>query len=621
MKSLSELNSFANTSVTVTDSRPSRVIFDLVSPLEPQDRVFTVTSTTVVVVPTVNIEDIWNYATADVRYRVSIITSASNPLTSTISFPSYPAHMTLTSVGNVYTLSGFQNVEDWETVKSFTWNLEAAYSSRELWFLQIDIIYYSSLLAQDVETTWYAFDDIYYYQARLDSTFSLSMTALAPVIFLASSMSSSAAIEIIGSRVKGLQANLTTSASLTATGNVNVTILPVDINLTANVNRRIGIISNLSVVTSLTCNQTIVTLTNYTNRQFKSQAKNLIFTSDYYANTTPVIAVDSANSANPITIELVANNGYWSDNAYTAATATWSYTGSLTEVNNKFPIIRFYGLRNSIDFLGYLGYTYINSTATLNIYINGGLIKTKTINLTTTSRSDTITETVTHTNSSGVWPVFTPGFNGTSTIPNEIALYRKLFGSIIGSGGSASYQGIVSGNYQGSGGGGGEVLDFNFTSLVQVPVGTYNWSVGSGHSSAYPSTVAGTDGDNTVAYGYTARGGKKGLATSVGGASGNTLAGGPSPGGGGGGAGAAASGRNAGIGLILPSVTVGSGYTWPGPSSIDGSAGAGGRGMALGLSATGYSSNYGRGANANASSTSSGSGLVAIDFIHWWAGL
>ena len=83
MNSLSELNGFGATSLTVTDDRPSKVIFDRISPLRPLDQVYAITSTTVSVTPGINILEVINYTTANVRYRVSINTSSS-PLLFTV---------------------------------------------------------------------------------------------------------------------------------------------------------------------------------------------------------------------------------------------------------------------------------------------------------------------------------------------------------------------------------------------------------------------------------------------------------------------------------------------------------------------------------------------------------
>ena len=182
MKSLSDLNSFANTSVTVTDSRPSRVIFDLASPLEPQDQELNVISTTVNINPTVNILDIWNYATADVRFAVTIRPGTVTPLTgSTLVWLSVPSPLSLATAGNTYTITGFTNQTDWQNLGQLVWTLPANYATRPLWYLDLSITYYDSELGTDVVKDWRAYDEDFYYFADLQSEFTLTNTVVKTV--------------------------------------------------------------------------------------------------------------------------------------------------------------------------------------------------------------------------------------------------------------------------------------------------------------------------------------------------------------------------------------------------------------------------------------------------------
>ncbi len=145
---------------------------------------------------------------------------------------------------------------------------------------------------------------------------------------------------------------------------------------------------------------------------------------------------------------------------------------------------------------------------------------------------------------------------GTWTLPAGTYSVQYL---VVGGGGSSS-RGTCS-YFWGSGGGGGEVL--TGTSLmsgnVAITVGKGGVQSGNCNSAGPPS---GADGGNSVLGSLTARAGKGGSPTAIGGSSGNLNPGGtgnggvagcPSPtfcnAGGGGGAGGAGSGLNAGIGV------------------------------------------------------------------------
>lgn len=216
MKSLSDLNSFANTSVTVTDSRPSRVIFDLASPLEPQDQELNVTSTTVSVTPTINITDIWNYATANVRYSVTIIPGSTTPLTgSTLAWSTVPSPLSLATAGNTYTITGFTNQTDWQNLGQLVWTLPANYATRPLWYLDLSITYYDSELGTDVVKDWRAYDEDFYYFADLQSEFTLTNTVV-KTVRTSISISGAMTFVLATGNVRGFSIAMSATASQTA---------------------------------------------------------------------------------------------------------------------------------------------------------------------------------------------------------------------------------------------------------------------------------------------------------------------------------------------------------------------------------------------------------------------
>lgn len=177
MNSLSELNALGTSVIDVADSRPATVLFDLDLRYTSLDTQVTYYTNIQNVVAPINIVEIINYATANVRYRISVITGGSNPVTGTsITFPTLPAELTLTQVDDVYTISGLTSSEDWFIIKDFTWTLPVDYTSASLLFLQLEIIYFDQATNQDIIVDWQYFDDNYYYISSMKSIFDITAT-------------------------------------------------------------------------------------------------------------------------------------------------------------------------------------------------------------------------------------------------------------------------------------------------------------------------------------------------------------------------------------------------------------------------------------------------------------
>lgn len=171
MQSLTDLNTYAATAIEVPDPRPARAVFNYTYPkLFELDVVKTIDSTTVSVDPKIDIVEVINYSTANVRYRVEI----KNISGSSITFPALPTGVTLSTVGNVYTLSGIRSQADWEVIKSFTWTLPANYATFKNWYLDISVVYRDQATNSDVNVGWEAYDLRYYYIANMKSEFAVS---------------------------------------------------------------------------------------------------------------------------------------------------------------------------------------------------------------------------------------------------------------------------------------------------------------------------------------------------------------------------------------------------------------------------------------------------------------
>lgn len=175
MNSLQDLNDYSDSTLTFVDLRPSGVGFDRRPPLYATNlEVQFDGSLTAQCVPTIDITDIVNYDEADVRYRMTInnISGAG----SAISLATLPAHMSSSVVGDVTTVSGFQTVADWEAVKTFNWLVPSSYTTNDLFWLEVEIIWYDNVLGADQSREWVVFDPDHYYYAQLESTATMSPT-------------------------------------------------------------------------------------------------------------------------------------------------------------------------------------------------------------------------------------------------------------------------------------------------------------------------------------------------------------------------------------------------------------------------------------------------------------
>lgn len=234
MNSLTELNAFSATSITIgTDSRPSRVIFDSADTFS--DEIINITSTTKTITPLNEVIDIWNYATANVRYRITIFPGTIDPLTgSTISWASIPAGLTLTSSTNVYTITGFQQASDWAAVKTFTWNLPANWATKPQFYLKVAVIWYDSELASDVERDWFVYDDDFFYVAQLTAVSSVSNTGRR-VRFVTTNPQAVASLAQYPETTKTFNCVMSSAFSVSSVALINGIPLTATSNLTASI--------------------------------------------------------------------------------------------------------------------------------------------------------------------------------------------------------------------------------------------------------------------------------------------------------------------------------------------------------------------------------------------------
>lgn len=180
MQSLSDLNGYSATEIEVTDDRLAKVLFDR---SEPTLQEINITSASVVVPQGFEIEEIINYSTALARYEIKIQSTSSSFISgSTITFPTLPTGVTQTTSSSTFektfTLSGLRKVSDWDAVKAATWTLWASYAGVDTFNLEVSVVYYDEELGSDVRFAYQVYDPDYYYDAKLDSEFSLAISSL-----------------------------------------------------------------------------------------------------------------------------------------------------------------------------------------------------------------------------------------------------------------------------------------------------------------------------------------------------------------------------------------------------------------------------------------------------------
>lgn len=474
MNSLQELNNYGSSSLTVTDSRFADIKYSPAPPASPFTQILNITGTNVSVNAGIDITEIINYSTANVRYRVTIVPGAVNPLTgSSISWASLPSGVTLSTVGNVYTLSGINSVAQWQAVKSFTWTLPGNYATKPFWYLQVSVLYYDEELGVERTVDWEAYDEDFYYVAELNASSSLTCNAL-DVILGSASITSAFTPTLNFIRVKRFQAGLLAEASVTAEGQINAdNLYSVSSIPTARLTFNPGNIKgNLTAVSSIVCNGVIV-ISNMIDRTYVANNENLIFATD-----TPQIE-DANPSGATFSITFSSSLGTFSNSSTVAATSPFTFSGTLAQVNTALAQIRFYPTKDS-SASGSFTYTQQKNAVTQ---------VTRTINLTGSAGSFA-TQTYTFT-SSQLW-----------TPPNADLKYARANILLVAGGGA----GTVANSYAGQAGGGGGVAEYLNQTLTSQ---SYSVVVGSGGvfglNPPFPSA-----GGDTSAFGYTVYGGQPG---------------------------------------------------------------------------------------------------------------
>ena len=170
MNSLESLNNAASALIEYTDNRSARAVLDRIVVNNVSQ---TITDLTFKPRTPVNITEIINYATAATQVEWVI----QNISGSSLIYPTLPAHLTLTQVGDTYTITGLQTEADWQLIKNFTWVLPSNYASSNGWFLETTISYFDEALGVTVDVDWDTYDPRYGYTLSANAAFTMSCTA------------------------------------------------------------------------------------------------------------------------------------------------------------------------------------------------------------------------------------------------------------------------------------------------------------------------------------------------------------------------------------------------------------------------------------------------------------
>jgi hypothetical protein len=159
MNTLQELNLRAANLFEFPDLRDAKVKFDRVIGLNFISKKVDIIGTTAQVTPPIEVEEIINYTLADMHYIVEIKSISG----ATVAWDNLSANLTLTQVGDVYTISGFRNVTDWRSARDYLWTLPAGFATDDLIFLENTVRYYNGTTNSIEEVSWNTYDTDYYY--------------------------------------------------------------------------------------------------------------------------------------------------------------------------------------------------------------------------------------------------------------------------------------------------------------------------------------------------------------------------------------------------------------------------------------------------------------------------
>ena len=349
MNSFNDLNNYAATEITVADLRLAKVVFDRTLPT-PQP--ITISSITYTQIPNgIEIEEIINYEIANCEITFSIQSEAATALTgATLSWNAVPSGITQTTSGQTYTFTGFTKVSQWDIIKNPTWNLPANYATKKPFFVKVEISYFDQALNDTKIENYVVYDPIYYYDARLESNFT---------------------INVVNRKVRLITAALAYQATLRCSNDVD---LFSTFTLSAEAQDVKFAAMSSSMSSTLSCTATpILAVTNIdASRTYVANKENQPFLTN-----TPQIT-DTRNGT--FTVVLTCTNAEFGLTT-SASSASLTLTGTKASINSQIANIYFYPNWNVLTNFSitwtqkYIGTTYATRTIVLNYGSNNTDIK------------------------------------------------------------------------------------------------------------------------------------------------------------------------------------------------------------------------------------------------------
>jgi len=494
MNSLEELNAYSKTSISVTDERPANVIFDRSLEYIRARRVFEIYydgDPWEISFPG-RIEEIINWETAKAYYMVEVFSDDPDLYDSTeILFNVIPGGITeeyselesiiedeanIEPLGRVgFKVQYFKTREEWEQFGrgTFTW-IQPSINE-----LNTSLIYYIrvSFNWTDAETNtqekirFEVYDPNWYYDVNMQSEFTFAGDFNQTKAVVANLVAS-------GGLLSASTGRIAASAALVSLSSITIATR-VFYKLTTNINS----LFNLGIT-----DQLIKGIVGMNDRTYISNTGNNLF-----ATNSPI--VNDINPAAQITITLTSTNGEFGSS--TSASPSYSFTGSINQVNDNWDDIVFYPNKNLTSTLTF---TYTQAV--------GGVTRiTKTVSLAYAGAATPPTNSYQFLESN-TW------------IPTVIERKYCVFDLLLVGGGGAGGSGFDTGTgvnlTAGAGGGGGAAVVYQTN--LPINSSSYNFTVGSGgQPRLYSTNLNGEIGETTSGFGFTAAGGGYGGRPSSGG--------------------------------------------------------------------------------------------------------
>lgn len=163
MSTLVELNTYSTSTVSYTDNRPSGVVLTYPSARDVSRTILTQTTT---LQRKIDIVEIVQPSIANIRFEVDV----NDVVGATVDFGTLPSGLSLTQIGDTYTITGIDSISDWQSVRAPTITVPVDFFGS--FNSTATIRYFDNNLSQDVDVSWT--DGNYIPQALLESTASMS---------------------------------------------------------------------------------------------------------------------------------------------------------------------------------------------------------------------------------------------------------------------------------------------------------------------------------------------------------------------------------------------------------------------------------------------------------------